>query len=270
MVQAVLFHEEAAMQRVISDLFWHATPRPILVIAGGPSVTRDLASLPSDFRPALVLSANEHGCKQDRFKVDFIVNCDKKHCMLRVDMEEHLRPFGVPIINRWSWADVRLEDWTFAGNSGTTAVAVAAAIGGAPIVVTGIDFWGTGRRYFHDGTEAPTKKTYAWQRHDPMPITKPDKRLGALAEFCGNAVIRPMSGPMLTRWKRYHPGEQFGAAPIISYSRRVFATADYRAVRNFPFGNGDIVQAGTVLRLTKREADGFLRTGKIARCVPAE
>jgi hypothetical protein len=260
------------MQRVISELFETYRGKPALVIGGGPSVLVDLPTLPVDFRPSLVLSANEHGTKQDRFAVDFIVNCDKIHCMRHEPMEPFLRQFGVSIINRWSWADVRLEDWTFSGNSGTTSVAVAAALGCSPIVVTGIDFWSTGRRYFHDPVAdlPPARRTYAWQRNAPTPITKPDKRLGKLWDFCGEAHIRPMSGPMTTRWKKFHPGEIFGAPPVIAYARRTFGTAPYRAVRGFPFGNSDIVQAGTVLQLTKREAEHLLRAGKVAHVSQAE
>jgi hypothetical protein len=259
------------MQRVISDLFETYRGKAALVIAGGPSVVQDLPTIPVDFRPALVLSANEHGCKQDRFPVSYIVNCDKKHCLLSIDMEPHLRQFGVPIINRWSWADVRLEDWTFSGNSGTTAVAVAAALGCSPIVVTGIDFYATGRKYFYGADALVPPKRRAWVlSNTPTPKTPPDKRLNKLVEFVGEAHIRPMSGPMLTRWKRYHPGESFGPAPIIGYARRVFGAAPYRAVRGFPFGNSDIVRKDSVILLTKREAARFIREGKVAPVSPAD
>lgn len=259
------------MQRVISELFDRYRDQPILVIGGGPSVTRDLASLPADFRPALVLSANEHGCKQDRFAVDYIVNCDKIHCMRHVPMEGYLRQFRVPIINRWSWADVRLEDWTFFGNSGLTSVAVAAALGGSPIVVLGIDFWATGRHYFWDqSTTAPKQKLYAWQRTRPAAASQPDRRLAALAQLVGDAHIRALSGPLLSRWPKYHPGEQFAPAPVIPYCTRQFGTETFKAAKSFHFGNNDVVPAGTVIKLTKREQATLAREGKLAKVVPAE
>lgn len=257
------------MQRVISALFGQYVGRPILVIGGGPSVLQDMPALPTDFHPALVLSANEHGMKQDRFKVDYIVNCDKVHC-LKTDeagrhyqMEAYLRQFGVPIINRWAWADVRLEDWNFNGNSGTTAVAIAAALGGSPIVVIGIDLYATGRNYFYDHTADLTPRA---KRLAARPvISQPDRRLGRLWDFAKGAHIRPMSGVMTTRWPKYTPGEALGAPPIIPYAKQVFGTAPYRALKGFPFGNMDIVAPGSVIMLTKREADGFLRSGKVAK-----
>lgn len=248
---------------MISELFGRYVGKPILVIGGGPSVTADIPALPSSFVPHLTLSANEHGTRQGRFLVDYIVNCDKMHCIRHVPMEPWLRSFGVPLINKWSWADVRLEDWNFNGNSGTTAIALAAALGGSPIVVTGIDLYATGRNYFYDttaGLTAPKRRLAA----RPI-LTQPDRRLRPLGDFVGKAHIRPMSGVMLTRWPRYDPGEQLGEPPIIPYAKRVFGAAPYRALRGFPFGNMDIVQAGSVIMLTEREADGFVRSGKVAK-----
>lgn len=275
MATVVSLYEETTVQRVISDLFGQYTGRPILVIGGGPSVSTDIPALPLDFKPALVLSANEHGTKQDRFKVDYIVNCDKVHC-LKTDetgrhyrMEPYLRQFGTPIINRWSWADVRLEDWRFNGNSGTTAVAIAAALGGSPIVVTGIDLYATGRNYFYDTTVGltPRNKRLAMK---PI-ISQPDRRLGRLSDFAGKAHIRPLSGVMLTRWPKYRPDEALGAPPLNTYMAQTVkggGAEAHRALKGFPFGNMDIVQLDTVLMLTKQEADIFLRDGKVAKVVP--
>ncbi len=251
------------MQRVITNLIPWYEGSPILVIGGGPSVTKDLPSLPPDFHPALVLSANEHGTKQTRFAVDYIVNCDKMHCIRHVPMEPWLRQFGVPIINKWSWADVRLTDWNFNGNSGTTAVAIAAALGGSPIVVTGIDLYAMGRSYFYDTTEGltPAKKRMAAK---PI-LTQPDRRLRPLGDFVGKAHIRPMSGVMTTRWPKYMPGEVLGAPPVLPYTARAIRSAPYRALKRFPFGNFDFLDVGSVIMLTESEAAPFLREGRIAK-----
>jgi hypothetical protein len=260
--------EVVPVQRVISQLFDWYVGSPILVICGGPSVTADLPKLSADFAPALVLSANEHGTKQDRFKVDYIVNCDKTHCIRHVPMEGWLRQFGAPIINRWSWADVRLEDWNFNGNSGTTAVAVAAALGGSPIVVLGIDLYATGRNYFYDTATdlSPQKKRLAAR---PI-ISQPERRLGRLWDFTKGAHIRPLSGVLTTRWPKYTPGEQLGPPPVIPYTRdaQARAPAAYRALKGFPFGNMDIVARDSVIMLTKREADLHIRTGHVAKVMP--
>lgn len=253
------------MQQVISELFDLYRGKPILVIGGGPSVAQDIPALPADFRPALVLSANEHGCKQDRFTVDYIVHCDKVHCFRHEPMAPYLRQFGKPLISRWATADVRLEDWRFGGNSGSTAVAIAAALGGSPIVVTGLDFWATGRNYFWDmAASLPPAKRRAAAR--PI-IQQPDRRLRALAQFVGGAHVRPLSGLLVTRWPKYRPKETLGEPPVIQYTAQARQSADYRALRSFHWSNYDTVAAGTVLRLTKAEAAELLRDGRVAPAV---
>lgn len=263
--------------RVISDLFGHYEGRPILVIGGGPNVMKDLPSLvASGFKPALVLSANEHGLMQSDFEVDYIVHCDKLHCMKKMPgtnkpwpMAEYLRVYRKPLISRWSTADVRLEDWNFSGNSGTTAVAVAAVLGGSPIVVTGLDFWATGRKYFYDTLAGMTP---AERRLASKPIiTHPDRRLNPLATFVGDAHIRPMSGLLTGRWPKYDPAERFAWATPTRYTRllteRTEGAARYRVIRSFHWSNHDTVQAGTVLRLTLSEAAPQLHLGNIERIV---
>ena len=89
--------------------------KPALVIGGGPSARVDLPFLDNlEFKPAVVLSANEHGLYQGHYKVDFLVNVDKLHCARHVYMEEYLRQFDTPIINAFSWPDYRLPDWKLA------------------------------------------------------------------------------------------------------------------------------------------------------------
>jgi hypothetical protein len=254
------------MQRVISELYETYRGKPALVIGGGPSVPADLAQL-TQFRPALVLSANEHGHRQDSFPVDYTVHCDKIHVLKRdergkhLDMAHYLSQFGKPRISRWATADVRLEDWKFITNSGATAVAVAAVLGCSPIVVTGLDYWATGRVYFHEPSNQKTK-TYP-------PSSTPDRRLSPLRQFVGDAHIRPMSGLLLTAWPKYDPAETFGPPPTLPYVLRTRAAgaADYRAVRSFHWSNYDTVAQGTVIKLTKQEAEPLLRDGKIARTV---
>lgn len=256
------------MQRVISELFGRYTGKPILVIGGGPSVTNDLHTLwGSRFEPALVLSANEHGCKQSLFMVDYVVHCDKVHCFRHVAMAPYLQAFGIPLMSRWSTADVRLENWRFSGNSGTTAVAIAAVLGGSPIVVTGLDFWSTGRNYFHDNLAG---LTVAQRRLAAKPvISQPDRRLNRLAQFAGAAHIRPMSGLLAGRWPKYDPAEKLGPPPVLEYTAREHSSADYRALRSFHWSNYDTVAADTVIKLTKAEAADLLTAGKVARIEPA-
>lgn len=252
-------------QRVISELFELYRGKPILVIGGGPNVAPDVDKLCS-FYPALTLSANEHGLRQDRFTVDYIVHCDKVHCFRHEPMAPYLRQFGKPLMSRWGTADVHLEDWRFSGNSGTTAVAIAAALGGSPIVVTGLDFWATGRTYFYDNLAGlpPAKRRLAAK---PI-IQQPDRRLRSLAQFVGGAHVRPMSGLLTTRWPKYDPAEVLGEPPVIQYTAQARHCSEYRAVRSFHWSNYDTIATGTVLKLTKSEAAPLLRDGKIAETVP--
>lgn len=250
------------VQRVVSELFGLYVGKPILVIGGGPSVMADLQRL-CGFNPALVLSANEHGCKQLFYPVDYIIHCDKVHCFRHEPMAPYLRQFGPPLISRWGSADIRLENWRFNGNSGTTAVALAAALGGSPIIVTGLDFWNTGRKYFWDNLAdlTPAKRKLASR---PV-IHSPDKRTSALSQFVKGAHIRPMSGLLATRWPKFDPAEKLDAPPVIPYTEQEFKSSDYRVTRSFHWSNHDTLAVGTVLKLTSSEAGPLLRENKVTK-----
>jgi hypothetical protein len=189
------------MPPLISTLFDRWVSKPILVIGGGPSVLRDLLDGPELPNIACVISANAHGCRQTRFAVDLLVNVDKRHTHLKTPMEPLLRAYGIPIVNKHPWADYLLPDWEFIGNSGLTAIAVAAVLGGNPIIVTGVDMWASGREYFHDPmvisalyAEKPKHRrrigTMISQNRASM------RRLSGLVAFARGSNIRPISGPM--------------------------------------------------------------------------
>lgn len=206
------------MQRLVTELLHRWEGKPILVIGGGPSVLRDLPKL--DIQPACVISANEHGFKQSRFKIDLVTNVDKRHCLLKEPMEKILRPYGVPIVNRHSWADYRLPDWTMAGNTGMQAVALAALLGASQVIVTGIDMWEGGRRYFHDaGAKAPKDPKHKAPKAAMRRRSK--ERVRPLVAFCEGAHIRPMSGPLLQWFKPYTPGEILKTPRPVGYRLRL-------------------------------------------------
>jgi hypothetical protein len=240
------------VQRLVSALFDRWAGQPILVIGGGPSAKKDLARL--DITPACVISANEHGAHQDRFKVDLVVNCDKRHCMLQRPMEEILRA-ALPhaaIVNRHSWADYRLGDWRFAGNSGLTAIAVAAALGGNPVIVTGIDMFHGGRVYFHDVGAKPSKQKTV----RPGVIRRDKSKLTPLKQFCAGAAIRPMSGPLCEYFPQYDPAEPFKARGRVGYALRMEEEGQevlVEAVRSFKMSNFDMIPLGHQLALTRCE-----------------
>ncbi len=236
------------MQRLVSHLFDRWAGKPILVIGGGPSVLADLPRL--DVTPACVISANDHGFRQTKFPVDLIVNLDKMHCMLKVPMQKVLRPLNTPIVNPHTWADYRLADWRMAGNSGMAAVAVAAALGASQVIVTGIDMFAGGRRYFHDpGGKIPKENR---QKHPSSRRAK--ARLLPLREFCKGANIRPMSGPLTEVFPRYKPGEALPEPADVAY-RKKMAKAEIlvRAIRSFHFSTFDTVNVDTVIAVTEHE-----------------
>ncbi len=203
------------MQRLVTELFHRWEGKPILVIGGGPSVLRDLPLLKET--PACVISANEHGFQQKYFPVDLVTNVDKRHCLLKEPMEKILRPYGAPIVNRHSWADYRLPDWTMAGNTGMQAIALAATLGASKVIVTGIDMWMGGRVYFHDrGAKAPKHKS-------PKSAMKrrAKERVNPLRTFCVGAHIRPMSGPLTEWFKTYDPAEVLKPARPVGYRLRL-------------------------------------------------
>jgi hypothetical protein len=251
-------------QQLISTLFDRWASKPILVIGGGPSVIRDLINYDGP-EPVAVISANAHGCRQTRFKVDLLVNVDKIHTEQRKPMEPLLRPYGVPIVNKHSWADYRLPDWNFPMNSGITGIAVAAMLGGDPIITTGIDLWVTGREYFHDpDVVARHKQKNVVRRGRTMPLyANAVKRLRNLTLFVGESNIRPLSGPLTDVYRRYNPREVLPPRRDCAYRVKWLAekTSYARASKQFNFDHRDVVHEGTQLALSKTEAARYRALG---------
>lgn len=247
-------------QELITALLDRWAGKPILVIGGGPSVTEDLPRI--DFEPACVISANEHGDYQSRFKLDLIVNCDKRHCMMHCDMRDLLRPVaqkhGAAIVNKYSWADYRLGDMPYSANTGMTAMFVAAALGGHPVVPLGMDFFRGGHTYFH---RTPDSKPMRPGWH----ISRIARRgIEELMKGCAGAQIRPLSGPLLTYFPVYDPAAVLPPRVDIPYRRHMAGvkTQHFVANRSFQFGTWDRVAMGTQLALTPKEMqDPRLRAG---------
>jgi hypothetical protein len=210
----------------IIDYFHKFAGQPILVIGGGPSANRDLPRLVREgFNPACVIGANEHATQQLLYTVHFLVNCDKNHCMKKgpdntaIPMESYLRPYareaGALIVNRYEWADVLLKNWHFNGNSGMTAICVAAALGGNPVVVTGLDCWGSGRGYFYDPSPPPIMDEKGNVKEPPR--AEAIRRFRGLMKFCMGANVRPVSGPLCNVFPKWDPTEKLPLAEGVSY-----------------------------------------------------
>jgi hypothetical protein len=238
------------VQQLISALFDRWNGQPILVIGGGRSVNRDLPAL--KFKPACVISANEHGANQSCFSVDLYVNVDKIHCLKKIPMEQLLRPLGGAIVNRHSWADYRLPDWRLQGNTGLTAIALAALLGGNPVLVTGIDMWHGGRLYFHDRGGSPRP-----EKHIRASVTRRDAAaLKPLRAFTAGANIRPLSGPLCEVFPSFNPAEKLPPAQPVAYRRALIGMKPViaTATRHFKLSNQDMVPAGRQLALSPDEA----------------
>jgi hypothetical protein len=243
-------------QQLISALFDRWAGKPILVIGGGPSVNKDLQEKYLPITPACVISANDHGMKQTRFPVDLLVNCDKIHCLLRTPMEKILKPYNVPIVSRHAWANYRLCDWVLQGNTGMTAIAVAAALGGSPVIVTGIDMWKGGRVYFHGAPPAPAAQCKSRRRVSGGVSRRDKEKVLPLKRFCAGARIRPISGPLTEWFPQYDPAETVKPSTPVGYRLKLENELDEvqcEVVRAFPFSSHDWVRPGQRLALSSFE-----------------
>lgn len=238
------------------------TPRRVLVICGGPSAEKDLPQIPLDW-PELVISANEHGFKQNRFKVNYVVSCDYTYSSSTIRMDDFLRQFGAVNINRWSWADYRLPEWNFNGDSGLTAIRVGALLGGHPVCVVGLDRFVGDRRYFWTGPEFP-----GWQRNKIPNVDVIRETTKETVEACHRTQVRVMNSPMRAYWRQWREDEVLPRwvqpdDPAAWYEGKL-----YTVFQRIFLHHSDPVDTGPI-RLTDNEARPHLNFKKIAPIIPA-
>lgn len=235
--------------RLITDLI-DKYDGPILVIGGGPSVPSDFDKLPADFKPACVLSANNHGFKQDRFKVDYIVCVDNLHSETKQRCEEWLRPYGVPIITRHWWGDYRMPRLRTYGNSGQTACAVGVMLGGHPVIATGMDCW-QGKTYFHD----PDVKVACSGRS----LGQVAKQLRYVKDWIGDPnVVRVVSGPMIPMFKQWTRHEDVSKLRLPAYATALIGGETYTAIATKTISyEVATIPAGSQFPVSKEEAAYF-------------
>lgn len=231
------------MSALISELVGAYATQPILVIGGGPSAIEDLKRI--DFEPACVLSANQHGFLQDRFKPDFAVCIDHKRGHTDEMMQSILRPFTKPIIGLCHWCDYRLADWPLSGNSGLTAIAVAVLMGGYPVVAVGMDGF-RGEKYFHDKSEPPEH----WSRDV---FGKQARELEAATQ---GAWVHVMSGPLKEIfWTNYGSKDY---EPAFVKSAAALKSVRMRATTDFMWFNAQVLN-GTDLVASDEESKWMMR-----------
>lgn len=245
--------------KLLSDLVGPYQGRPILVIGGGPSVEQSLKEIPLDL-PVCVISANGHGFKQDKFHVDFVVNVDFTYASTRVPMQQYLAQFNTPTINRWSWADYRIPEWIFNGDSGLTAITVATMLGGHPVIPIGMDRYTGPKRYFW---EPEAEK--GWDRRKPANIDNIREHTRKVVEFTAGSEVRILGGPLRAYWRVLdHPREEIPAWKPCRAAQCSLKGKIYIAQQDIFLHPTDSVKGGTRIRLTDQEAHPFLRKGKVA------
>jgi|GEM_PF-3652270 len=241
--------------KLLSDLAGLYTGKPILVIGGGPSAAHDLQRIPRDL-PACVISANGHGFKQTRFKVDYVVSVDFFFGSTGIPMREYLaKATGKELvhINRWSWADYRVPEFTFNGDSGQTAVAVAVMLGGFPVIAVGLDGYGGARRYFWE-----TAPDLEWAKRRVHHNPNKQSQLRHILDFCQDANVVTFSGPMHEYWK--------GGKPFVPPAHKSASERGdlYSLLQPIFLHHQDLVQRGPVL-LTRQEAKPHLHMKHITK-----
>lgn len=221
-----------------------------------------MSAIPRDY-PEIVISANAHGFKQDKFKVDFIVGVDYYFSPPRGDraprlrMQDYVKQFPAKTINRWSWADYRIPEFTYSGDSGLTAILVAVLLGGHPVIPVGIDFGQGDRRYWWDSGPDPQ-----WRQRANYSDNQQAAR-EMLIDLCRDAQIRPICGPLLAHWPKWSPDEVLPPVKL-PVSAQTAETGCLYSVTGTCFLH-PTDQISGVVRLTAREAAPLLAKKKICR-----
>jgi hypothetical protein len=242
---------------------------PCIIIGGGPSVPGDLASLPDNFDPA-VISANAHGFKQRRFPVLFSVCNDPMHDYQRKPMDRVIREAGGNlIISPCHFADYRIPGWKVHANTGLTAIAVAVALGFAPVIVTGIDCFGTKAV---QGDKRPRKNqeaTYFWDRKGESNSNRktPDnfhRQITKIKQLVQDAQVRPMSGPLLDFWPAYDAAEPAShVLPPYALQWRKERCVIVETLKSKVTWHYMQVPRGTRIATTEEESARYLRDGRV-------
>lgn len=233
---------------------------PILVIGGGPSVSSDLARLKElGAEPAAVLSANDHGFRQSHYAVTYAVTVAATHRITGEDSRTYLTRAGArSIIAPGFCADYRIPDFTAPINSGLLALVVAAALGGSPVIVTGIDCYRMRDKHAPTYFHTPTARSNSNKKKS----SNFARQFLATRTLAKGAPIRPMSGPLLDFWPAYDPNEALPAAPPlpeIAQTWRETRPVVVDVVKPWSHTLGR-TNRGQRLTLSTAEARGFLNS----------
>jgi hypothetical protein len=239
---------------LVAELYGRHKGKPILVVGGGPSAPDEFRALGSRAKEMIVISANSHAWTLG-LRPDYTFCKDHIHTELKVPMEALVRR-GAPVVTGQFWADYRCARWPIQGNSGQHAIALAALMGGAPIVPIGIDCF-QGETYFHT-PNTPNVSLGRSRDYWKSRFTRLHGRLDG-------AAVRPVGGLLGNVFPLYKPYEEFAHVkiPSIFDSYVDCPTVYIRAVRRFvqPQDPRAEIPVDFVLPVTPLEAALFIRQG---------
>jgi hypothetical protein len=240
---------------LVAELYGKHRGIPILVVGGGPSAPDELAAIGRErVKAMIVISANSHAW-QLGLRPDYTFCKDHLHTETKQPMEVLVRAGGAPVVSMQYWADYRCARWPIQGNSGQHAIALAAMMGGAPIIPIGIDCF-QGATYFH----TPNVRNVSLGR--PAGYWK--SRMQRLEGRLIGAMIRPVSGPLGDVFPRYKPFEDVKASiPTIFDLYADCPTMYVKATRRFvlPQDPRAEIPPGFVMPVTPLEHALFTRQG---------
>lgn len=216
---------------------------PVVVVGGGPSVNSDF---PKIEKVKHYISCNQHG--QLLVDCDYIVAIDDIHNPTNSSMEKFIKNFGKPVISGQLWADVRLHDFSFPGNTGLHAILVACILGGWPVIVIGIDCY-QGKTYWHD----PNALNISHGKNQKFF----DIRIEQLKQITESWPIRPVSGPLSRFWPCYERTERLPTWEPFYFGEHLKGCAQHRE-QVFVTRKADLcrswVHPGQTYELTATEA----------------
>lgn len=156
--------------------------REAWVLGGAASLPEEMKRCPEG---ALLISANEHGCKFTR--CDYIASLD--------DIEAKVAPYGVPRISPHMWAEHPfLETDYHVANSACFGAYLAHLMGCTRIVIAGVDLYRSG--YFHDPTPIRKVGTERDRLND----------WAALRDLLPAGLVFAAGGPVLQVFPEYLDG----------------------------------------------------------------
>jgi len=222
--------------------------QPAFILGGGPSLPEAHKKISKLKRPHIKISVNSHGCRLT--KCDYAVYLDYKQ------INEQLDEIEADVI-RISWGkecDYRMINHWHASNSTKVAVWCAWQMGCYPIVLLGVDCYGTDKpTYWHDAdaissgkSTPPSKHIEDWDRdtRTVIPHIRP--------------VMRSIGGPLVRLFGEYDKDEKVEAPVMPDDDPKIREVDENGVLIQFIVGmkhKHEIYQRGEVARVDSHFAN---------------